>query len=270
MMEETIRFKEGQLVLLTDRKERRQLLRLEAGKKFHTHMGDVAHNQIIDELYGTEITTDKGGIFTLFEPTLGDYILEMKRGAQVIYPKDLGPILFLANISPDMLVFESGVGSGALSLALLQAGAKVVGYEIRDDHLKQAKQNIIGFVGEEMFEKNYQLECKNAYEGVESPKTQFGKQFDCALLDLPEPWQALPHLASSVKIGGIVLAYTPSITQASNFVEEARGHKFFGIETLEVINRNWHIKGKAIRPAHKTPDHTGFLTYCRIPNLKHR
>ena len=49
----------------------------------------------------------------------------MPRGAQVIYPKDLGPILILADIFPGARVLESGLGSGALSMTLLRAGAEI-------------------------------------------------------------------------------------------------------------------------------------------------
>ena len=41
-----------------------------------------------------------GARYTAMRPTLVDFVLKMPRGAQVIYPKDLGPILMLADISP--------------------------------------------------------------------------------------------------------------------------------------------------------------------------
>ena len=75
-------------------------------------------------------------------PTLAEYVLEMPRGAQVIYPKDLGPILILADVFPGARVLESGVGSGALTLALLRAvgpTGHVTGYEIRDDFARRAR-----------------------------------------------------------------------------------------------------------------------------------
>ena len=64
----------------------------------------------------------------------------MPRGAQVIYPKDLGPILLLADILPGVRVLEAGVGSGALSMTLLRAGATVTGYELRDDFAERARR----------------------------------------------------------------------------------------------------------------------------------
>ena len=48
----------------------------------------------------------------MLRPTLEDFVVEMPRGAQVIYPKDLAPICMLADIGPGVRVFETGVGSG--------------------------------------------------------------------------------------------------------------------------------------------------------------
>ena len=85
---------------------------------------------------GSTVRTTLGSRLVAVRPTLAEYVLEMPRGAQVIYPKDLGPILILADVFPGAKVLESGVGSGALTLALLRAVGStglVTGYEIRDD-----------------------------------------------------------------------------------------------------------------------------------------
>ena len=84
----------------------------------------------------------RGGRYTAVRPTLADFVLKMPRGAQVIYPKDLGPILMLADIFPGARVLESGVGSGALSMTLLRAGADVTGYELREDFANRARANV--------------------------------------------------------------------------------------------------------------------------------
>ena len=82
----------------------------------------------------TGCTTRRSG------PRSPDFVLKMPRGAQVIYPKDLGPILLLADIFPGARVLESGVGSGALSMTLLRAGADIVGYELREDFAARAAE----------------------------------------------------------------------------------------------------------------------------------
>ena len=108
-------FAAGDRVLLVDHKKRRHLVTLEAGGQFHTHAGIVAHDDLIGHPDGTTVHTSRGARLVAVRPTLAEYVLEMPRGAQVIYPKDLGPILVLADVFPGARILESGVGSGALT-----------------------------------------------------------------------------------------------------------------------------------------------------------
>src|SRR6476469_3003716 len=123
-------FRAGEQVLLIDRKRRRHLIRLAEDGEFHTHAGVLDHARIVGQDEGSTVRTNRNAAMIAIRPTLSEYILEMPRGAQVIYPKDLGPILMLADIFPGARVLESGVGSGALTMTLLRAGAAVTGYEL--------------------------------------------------------------------------------------------------------------------------------------------
>src|SRR5581483_7976109 len=126
----------GERVLLVDSKQRRHLVTLAEGGEFHSHAGVLRHDDIIGNDEGIAVRTTLGARLLVVRPTLAEYVLEMPRGAQVIYPKDLGPILLLADIFPGARVFESGIGSGALTMTLLRAvgpAGSVVGYELRDD-----------------------------------------------------------------------------------------------------------------------------------------
>ena len=114
-------FAAGDRALLVDAKRRRHLLTLEVGGELHLHTGVVRHDDLIGAPDGSTVRTTLGARLTAVSPTMADYVLEMPRGAQVIYPKDLGPILVLADVFPGAKVLESGVGSGALTIALLRA-----------------------------------------------------------------------------------------------------------------------------------------------------
>ena len=136
-------FAAGDQVLLIDRKKRRYLVTLQAGGEFHSHAGFVAHDELIGARRGHHGPRRPAApTYPAFRPTLSDFVLKMPRGAQVIYPKDLGPILMLADIFPGARVLESGVGSGALSMTLLRAGADVIGYELREDFAARAQENV--------------------------------------------------------------------------------------------------------------------------------
>ncbi|MGH8977360.1 MAG: tRNA (adenine-N1)-methyltransferase [Acidimicrobiia bacterium] len=251
-------FQAGDRVLLVDHKRRRHLITLAAGRQFHTHAGIVEHDAIIGGDDGLTVRTTKGARLVAVRPTLSEYVLEMPRGAQVIYPKDLGPILMLADVFPGARILESGVGSGALSCALLRAtGAQghVTGYELRADFAERALQNVHGFLGADV---PLTVEVRDVYEGIDD------HDFDRIVLDLPEPWRVVKHAVAALRPGGILVAYLPTILQVGRLREALADAPFGMVETLEVLQRSWHVEGQSIRPDHRMVAHTGFLTHARL------
>ena len=251
-------FAAGERVLLVDAKRRRHLITLAEGGDFHTHAGVLPHDAIIGQPDGATVRTTKNARLTAVRPTLAEYVLEMPRGAQVIYPKDLGPILILADVFPGARVLESGVGSGALTLALLRAVGStghVIGYEIRDDFARRARTNVEGFLGDDL---PLDIEVRDVYDGIAVD------DLDRILLDLPEPWRVVKHAEQALHPGGILLAYLPTIGQVSRLREELVDSAFGMVETLEVLQRTWHVDGQSVRPDHRMVAHTGFLTHARL------
>lgn len=253
----------GESVVMIDSRQRRYLLTLRAGAEFHTHAGVVGHDEIIGSPAGTEFRSGSGARYIALRPTFTDYVLKMPRGAQVIYPKDLAVMLMVADITADSHVFESGVGSGALSAALLRTGAVVTGYEIRQDFAERAIENVTSICGEQALER-YDVQVRDAYESDAYEAVDTASPFDRALLDLPEPWQVVPHLMTVLGSGGIVVAYSPSITQVSRFRKALDGcGGWTMVETVEALHRTWHVQGESVRPDHRMVAHTGFITHAR-------
>ncbi|MBA2694853.1 MAG: tRNA (adenine-N1)-methyltransferase, partial [Actinobacteria bacterium] len=114
-------FRVGERVQLTDPKGRLHTITLEAAKRFHTHRGHIAHDDLIGSPDGTVVPHTSGVGYLALRPLLSDYVMSMPRGAQVVYPKDAAQIVTMADIFPGARVVEAGVGSGALSLSLLRA-----------------------------------------------------------------------------------------------------------------------------------------------------
>jgi tRNA (adenine57-N1/adenine58-N1)-methyltransferase len=248
----------GERVLLVDSKSRRHLVLLAEGGEFHTHAGVLPHAEIIGQPDGCTVRTTRGARLTAVRPTMAEYVLEMKRGAQVIYPKDLGPILVLADVFPGARILESGVGSGALTMALLRAigpTGHVTGYEIREDFANRARLNVEGFLGPDV---PLDIEIRDIYEGIAID------DLDRILLDLPEPWRVVKHAEQALHPGGILLAYLPTIGQVARLREELVESGFGMCETLEVLHRTWHVDGQSVRPDHRMVAHTGFLTHARL------
>ncbi len=247
----------GERVLLFDSKGRRYLVTLAEGGEFHTHSGPVPHADLIGSAEGVTVRSSRGARYVVVRPTLAEVVLKMPRGAQVIYPKDLGPILIMADIFPGSRVFESGLGSGALSMTLLRAGAVITGYELREDFAARARNNVAGFLGAEALER-YHVSVRDAYDGIDQV------DFDRMVLDLPEPWRLVKPAEEALRPGGILVSYLPTIGQVST-LRDALDRSGFGMaETVEVLQRSWHVEGQSVRPDHRMVAHTGFLTSARL------
>ena len=232
-----------------------------SGGEFHTHAGVIGHDDLIGAVEGATFRSSHGSPFLAIRPTLADFVLKMPRGAQVIYPKDLGPILMLADIFPGARVLESGVGSGALSMTLVRAGAVVTGYELREDFARRAQRNVDHVPGRG---------CARATTGSRSvtptrASTRSTSTGSCSTC--PSRGGVAKHAARAMHRGGVLVAYTPQITQAVQLRDELLGNGFGMVDTIEVLNRGWHIEGQSVRPDHRMVAHTGLPDERPAPEL---
>jgi len=252
----------GERIHLVDKKRRQYALTLKAGETYQFSGQKIAHDAIIGRPDGTIVTLSGGKKMVAFRPTFGEYVVKMPRGAQVLYPKDLALIPMWADVYPGARVFEAGTGSGALTMALLRAvGTRgtVVTYEAREDFARTALTNIERYLGAP---SNLVPLRRNAYEGVEL--LEDGVPFDRVVLDLPEPWQVVPHAANALRSGGIYLSFVPTVPQVVQTVEALERATAFGmIETFETLLRTWSVQGRSVRPDHRMVAHSGFITVAR-------
>ena len=249
--------KVGDRVLLVDNKGRKYIVTLTEGAEFHTHAGFVPHATLIAAGEGSVVRSSSGARYVVLRPTLSDFVLKMPRGAQVIYPKDLGPLLLLADIFPGCRVLEAGVGSGAMSMTLLRAGALVTGYELRGDFAARARTNVGAFLGPDALDR-YRVEERDVYDGIDEV------DLDRIVLDLPEPWRVVKHAESALRNGGILVSYLPTVGQVAQLHEELVASAFTLAQTVEILQRSWHVEGQSVRPDHRMVGHTGFLTSARL------
>jgi tRNA (adenine57-N1/adenine58-N1)-methyltransferase catalytic subunit len=257
-------FQSGERVHLIDKKERPYAVTLKAGEIFQ-HSGDrIPHDDIIGKPDGTVVQFSNGKLMVAVHPTLAEYTLKMPRGAQVIYPKDLAVIPMWADIYPGARVFEAGVGSGALTMALLRAvgdRGSVVSYEVREDFAATATKNIERFMGKV---PNHFLQIRDAYEGIETGEGISSWMFDRVVLDLPEPWRVIPHAARALRSGGLYLSYVPTVPQVMQTVLALEQSRVFTmVQNFETLLRTWNIKGRSVRPDHRMVAHSGFITVAR-------
>ncbi|MQG11449.1 MAG: tRNA (adenine-N1)-methyltransferase [SAR202 cluster bacterium] len=249
------RFQAGDLALLIDRKARRYMITLAGGETYHCHLGRLLHDDMIGSSIGGWYRTDKSHVLLAVRPSLGDFVRQMPRGPQIIYPKDLGNIINFADIFPGATVIEGGLGSGALTSALLRAvgnTGKVINYEIDEEVLPKAMRNIERVTPDT---SNLEIKIGDIYQGIDE------RDVDRVVLDVPEPWQAITGIGDALVMGGIMLSFVPTILQVQKLVlaleEDGR---FQMIESLETLLRTWHVTERSVRPDHRMIGHSGFLT----------
>ncbi len=253
------RFEPGERVLLLDGRGRRFLIRLQAGATFHFHGGALEHDAILGSEEGAVLHSHTGARLAAYRPTMADVILKMPRGAQVIYPKDLGAILIFADIAPGSRVLEAGTGSAALTIALARATGptgRVASWEAREDFHATARANLEAFFG-----------AVPAWvalrQGDVREVTATAERFDRAVLDLPEPWAVLAEVRESLDPGGVLCTYLPTTNQVQQSVLAMERGGFAEVQTVEVLVRSWHVTAQSVRPDHRMVAHTGFLTLGR-------
>jgi tRNA (adenine57-N1/adenine58-N1)-methyltransferase len=250
--------RETEPVVLLDRKNREYLARLDQTRPIAIRGGKIAVEEIIGHDEGSVVRSSVNEPFLVFRPTLPQLIPNLPRTAQVIYPKDIGPILLWADLFPGARVVEAGVGAGALSMALLRAVGKdgqLISYELRQDFAELARKNVQRYFGPA---PNWTLKVGDVAMALEET------EIDRVTLDLPEPWHIIDRAWHALRPGGILLAYLPTVLQVKSLVDALRDdHRFACIETSENLMRFWHFKGMSARPQHRMVAHTGFLTSAR-------
>lgn len=250
----------GEPVILVDRKDRRYFVVLEEGGRTDVRGHVFMHDELIGQAGGLRLRSSRDEPFVLVRPSLADLVLEMPRSATIIYPKDLGTILVWGDLRPGLSVVEAGIGTGALAITALRAigpEGRLVSYEVRPDVENLAKKNIrLAFEGTDP--SNHTVRLRDIYEGIEE------RDVDRVLLDVPEPWQVVPHAVEAMRAGGIFLAYSPTILQVKETTDALhRSRAFALIETSETMMRPWHVTRGSIRPDLRMVGHTGFLTFAR-------
>lgn len=258
MKDPKLPFQEGDPVIFLDRKQRVYYRVLQAGKTTDIRGDMLPHDAVLGRTEGFLLRSQRDIPFWVFRPTINEHVVNMPRGATVIYPKDLGVILQYADIYPGAKVVEAGHGSGALATVLLRAvgpAGQVISYDTRQDFINNARKNLKNFLGEI---PNHFVRETNIYEQFEDDAV------DRLILDLPEPWHVVPLAAPHLRSGAIICSYSPTVLQVKSFCEALHQARcFVDVLTLETLLRRWNVEPMSVRPELRMIGHTGFLTFAR-------
>jgi tRNA (adenine57-N1/adenine58-N1)-methyltransferase len=247
---------DGDYVLIYLDSRRTYMLKVEAGKTFHTHKGYLKFDDLIGKEYGEPIKSSLGITFTTLKPNLTDYIIKSGRNTQIVYPKDAALIVMFSGIGPGCRVFESGTGTGALTTALAHyvgPTGKVYTYELRPEFQKNAAKNI----QRAKLLDNAEMKSGDVTMGIEE------RDLDAAILDLAVPWLVIPHVHQALKPSGVIVSFSPTIDQVVRTNEALRENGFVFIETVECLMRTMQVERGKTRPNTMMTGHTGYITHAR-------
>ncbi len=251
-----LKIAEGEYALLYLDVRRTYMVKMEAGKTFHTHKGYVKLDDMIGKDYGSTFKSSLGANFIVLKPTLTDYIMKSSRNTQITYPKDAALIVMFSSIGPGSRVVESGTGTGALTTALahyVRPNGKIYTYDIREEGQKTAEKNLRRSGHMDYVE----LKLKDITLGIDE------RDIDAVILDLAVPWLVVPRAYEALKPSGTLVSFSPTIDQVVKTVEALREQNFVCIETFECIMRGMQVERGKTRPQTLMTGHTGYITHAR-------
>ena len=246
---------EKEIVVLVDENHRKYLVNTSWDTRKIRGVGVIDPSILIELSYGSQVTIGNKK-FYVFKPSLIDKLQSLKRKAQIILPKDIGVILINCGIENGQIILEAGIGSGSLTIALANAVApkgKVISYDIREDFIEHAIHNLEN-AG---LNKYVTPILKDVTKGIDE------KNLDVIILDIPNPWEAIPHVWNALKPGGYLCSYSPLISQVEKTVKKLWDYSFIEIKTLETLQREIIVNKMGVRPSFDMLGHTGYLTFAR-------
>jgi tRNA (adenine57-N1/adenine58-N1)-methyltransferase len=245
-------------VLIYIDERRRYVIKIRRGERFSSDKGYIDHDDLIGLSYGSQIKLSSGVKAYVLKPSLEDLVYKIfRRPTQVLYPKDLGLILVMLDLSSGKRVLEAGVGSGVATAFLARAVApngRVYGYEIREDFAETALDNLskIGL------DRYVEIKIRDVSKGVDE------KDLDAALIDLSNPWDVTEVVYEALRPGAPVIFFLPTINQVEKLLNKLYlDNKWILPKLVELLEREYETKTGALRPKTVMISHTGYLIYTR-------
>lgn len=247
---------ENERILLVSPKGKRYYVTLRPGDRFHSDKGLIAHDALIGQSFGQVVRSHLGQPFVLLRPSLYDELMHLKRVSQIIYPKELGMILFKLDVRCGAQIIEAGTGSGALTMALangVMPQGRVYSYEARGEMIRAAQRNLaqVGLLDYVTFFE------RDIVEGFEQ------REVDALFLDVREPWDYLPQVCQALADGGFFGALVPTTNQVTALLYELERYPFLDVEVLEMMLREYKAVPGRLRPNDIMVGHTGYLVFAR-------
>ncbi len=253
-------FQKGDLIYILDERGRRHWLHLNEGMIKVAGLGVLDGDRMLRLDSGDRLDIGGSELFVM-EPGIPELIDSLDRGAQIITPKDAETIIFRLSLSCGDTVLEGGAGSGALTIALLNAvgdDGRVISVEMREDFAKKARKN----VERAGLSRNWEIRIGDVRD------LERDLDVDAVVLDIPDPWLALDSVGGVLRPGGRFCAYVPNANQVESTVRSLRESGFLEVYALENLQRGIEVHEGGVRPSFDMLGHTGYLVFARISKMQ--
>ncbi|KAF4912038.1 tRNA (adenine(58)-N(1))-methyltransferase catalytic subunit trm61 [Colletotrichum fructicola] len=208
------------------------------------------------------------GFVHILQPTAELWTAGLPHRTQVVYTPDYSYILQRIRARPGSRLIEAGAGSGSFSHASARAvysgypendtqrKGKVYSFEFNKDRHEKMQEEIV----EHGLEGIVQLTHRDVYNGGFLVDGQ-SPEADAVFLDLPAPWEALPHLSRrkpaptkevdadtaewvsplNPKKSVYICTFSPCIEQVTRTVTTMRTLGWVDIDMIEISNKKFNV-----------------------------
>lgn len=183
---------------------------------------------------------------------LPEHYRRLKRGPQVMLPKDIGLVIAYSGVNRNSVCVDAGTGSGWLAITLARICKEVTSYETREEFIRIAEGN----ARREGLD-NLRIVNMDIRKGIRE------KDVDLVTLDMPESDKVVGKAHKALRHGGYIFGYLPHMEQVKSFVKELRKYSFSEIVVLEAILRDMLVREEGMRPSTKGVWHTGYLVFAQ-------
>ncbi len=246
-------FKEGDDVLLVSSKGKKRVVKIR-GDRIHTHKGYLAVKDIVGKQPGIVVKTHVGEEMLALKPLVAEYIPKLARRTQVMYPKDIGYMVLNLGVSPGYRVLEAGTGSGAATMvvaSIVKPDGRVFSCDVNEESIRIARKNLERAGLAEYVELIHGDIKKIALEGF----------FDAAIMDIPDPWDALSKVVSLLKPSARICIVVPTMNQLEKVYRAMMETNVTHLETVEIMLRRIRPFEGRVRPESIMVGHTAYLMF---------
>ncbi|MDK2891623.1 methyltransferase domain-containing protein [Methanohalophilus sp.] len=221
---------------------------------FHTEFGVIDLSVLLENENLETVTSHMGQKFSVVTPRSPDFFRHSKRTGTPMIPKDIGLIMAHTGICSSDTVLEAGTGSGSLTIYLGFVAKRVLSYEIREEFVRVAQNNVA-----KAGLSNVEIRCGDLVETL----PLISEEFDVIILDMGGSEKAVCGCFEKLKNGGFLVTYSPFLEQATKIREEIEKLDFFDCRTFECFEREISFSSRGTRPSTIPVGHTGYLTFAR-------